>query len=211
MFDTKKLSPVFLILILGIAALAAYMYWPVLDPGGWGGGAGIALTINYADGTTENIEPENRPRWVGLFGTALSIQVMDKPISSMDCRVKYKADWTGTVTSYSMSGSLKLYVNNAVKQTWTITKPSTISKGFWKDLLSKTVSESAFSVWVGTDGSHTLRLDSTVTLSMTFSDGSSHTKTASDTVSLTIKRVADAPVGAITLFDVTVYFSPNWK
>jgi len=209
----RQNSPLFsLIIIVLLVGTILYAINPeafddIIPGEGIKGGAGIALTVYYTDGDSAEYDFGDRPPWVGLGLVPLTIEILDKPIDSVDARIKYKANWEGSITSYTFSGNLYFYVDDVAKYTWSVTNPGSISKNSYQDILSQTVTAGTLESWAGEDGDHTIKLEASLTLAITFADGTSDTKTATDSVQIGFEKVPATTVtgSSITLFDMQSY------
>ena len=172
-------------------------------------GMGVVLTLNYDDGTCRTVDPTDQ---ISLWVTGMKItDSFGKTVNSVEARMKYKVDWEGTLTGYSFTGGLNVKVDGTRRRTATVSNPSKINHGFWEDILSTTITKSQLESWCDVAGTHTMRIEGALTVSLNFEGGSSDSKTASYYVDWKFGYEPDAPIGGtIVSFSISTYATPDW-
>ena len=203
---------VVLSVITGIAM--KYRLLPGLDgedDGDLTGMMGVEIFVTYANGDTKTIAPENPLSAFTLGITGL----IGGEISNLEPRVKYKANWAGTLSHWEITGWLKTYMDGTlIDDRAIIENPTTdhvIAKGFYKEIASLSYTASELEDLAFTEGRHEMRVAGFLLLKITFADGDDDTKSASHDIVYKFDYVEDAPLSMITEFSIQSYAYPTFQ
>ena len=119
-----------------------------------------------------------------LIGLPLSVtDSSGNPISTIYWEAEVSLDWMGSVTDWDKSGSVKYEVDGSTKKSQTLTFGGfTPKKNEWWGFAYGSVGGSTLQSWAG-DGSHTLKISVTLSLTAHFSSGASDSKTKTGSAS----------------------------
>ena len=189
-----------------------YKLIPGLDDTDFTGMMGVEILVTYANGDTKTIAPENPLSAFTLGITGL----IGGEISNLEPRIKYKANWEGTLSDWEISGWLKTYMDGTmIDDRAIIENPTTdhvIAKGFYKEIasLSYTASELEDLAW--SEGRHELRVAGFLLLRITFADGTvGDPMSASHDIVYKFDYIEDAPLSMITEFSIQTYAYPTFQ
>jgi len=131
---------------------------------------GVSFVVAYSDGTKKTYE-----------GTApISLQVVDpatgRTINYIYCRIGITPTWVGAKSSSLVTGTITITNNGVTKYTESPTSPTLISGGEIK-VWDKTIYNTELNTWAPTPGSYTFLVSASITTKITFTDGTSSSKT----------------------------------
>lgn len=174
---------------------------------------GVELVVTYADGSTKTIAPETQLSTLGLsiFG------LIGGEITNLEPRIKYRANWEGTLSHWEITGFLKTSVDGySVDELSIIENPTTghvIAKGFYKEIASLSYTANELRNFAGTEGRHEMRVHGFLLLKITFADGTDDMKSAQHEIVYKYDYIADQATSfsMITEFDIQTYAYPTFK
>lgn len=189
-----------LIVVVLLCAVAYYLvthpvhYGDVQFPGSdnsqtqsSGGKLGVGLTIEFADGTTKDVEPSQIQ--YTLF--PLTVYFQGQAIKSVTWRAYVQLDWTGDMTSLQFSGPMEVKSNTGVSlRKEGILKNYASSnlpnKNTWVEIWSFSLTAEDIEYSLQQTGDYTLTCTVNVTATAMFSSGTQSVKTASASGNLPI-------------------------
>lgn len=181
------------------------------DDGALTGMMGVEIFITYANGDTKTIAPETPLSAFTLGITGL----IGGEISNLEPRVKYKANWDGTLSNWEITGWLKTYMDGTLIDDRAIIENAdtahVIAKGFYKEIASLSYTASELEELAYSEGRHEMRVAGFLLLRITFADGEDDTKSASHDIVYKFDYIEDAPLSMITEFSIQSYAYPTFK
>ena len=193
--------PQLLLLIAGIALLGVIYTTTFLNPSGLSGNLGTTLTINYENGDSREIDPTSN-KFALVFGQLTVTDSSNNPISDICWSTYAKLTWSGDSTSNEVTGTIKIVdKSGTTRKTHTFTKTG-LTSGTKKLLMAGTIAASTLEQWAsGDSGSVTVKVTSTATI--TASDGTEKSKSATGQSSFSYLVSSPSPTLSITGFTVT--------
>ena len=168
--------------------------------------AAVGITIVLKDGRKIEVNPETTG-WRRMIGLTIT-DFRGEEVASVNAYLKYKLDWEGEISDYDFEGYLKIYFDDQLYKKYTISRPSTISKNFWRAIKQVNFNAEELEKIVNyEEGEHSMRLEGYLKVTLTFTDGSTDTKEKStESLEWTFNYVkgTSGQRGAITNFDVRV-------
>jgi hypothetical protein len=189
-----------LLLLAGLALLIFLYLGGYLRPAEGKGELGIALTIYYEDGTSKVVDP--------FKSSVLPLAVVDQsgtPINRVEYAVKTRVTWSGQKTSHSVGGSVWLEVNGVRKTTLSIINPPTLDNGIITTLWQGTVKNTDLESWGTSGATNTLTINAQVTVTLSFSNGSSDMKTGTGKADFQYKIQQSSIVGLEVIVNANAY------
>jgi hypothetical protein len=155
--------------------------------GGSGGKLGVGLTIEFADGTTKNIDPSQ----VQFTLFPLTVYLQGQAIKSVTWHAYVQLDWEGTMTSLELKGPMELKSNTGVQlrkenMLKTYTSANLPGKGAWFEMWKFSLTAEEIEYNLPQTGDYTLTCTINVTATANFSSGTQSVKTASASANMPI-------------------------
>lgn len=153
-----------------------------------GGKIGIGMTITFADGSTQEVDPSQ----IQFTLFPLTVYVQNQPISSITWHAYVQLDWVGDMTSLELKGPMEVKANTGVtlrkeNMLKTYTSSSLPNKGAWFEMWKFSLTAGDIEYSLGASGDYTLTCTINVTATAMFSNGLQSVKTASASGNLPIK------------------------
>jgi hypothetical protein len=208
----RKWGQIAIALVALVVLTGVAMRFKFLDEGDISGNMGIELVVTYENGDVKTIAPETPLAALGLDITGL----IGGPIAKLEPRIKYKANWSGDLHSWGITGYLKIYMDGTVIRDLKIDEDAsthTIRKGSYKELAAVSYTSSELEALAGSAGRHELKMVGYLILSITFTDGTTDAKNANHNIVFKFDYTPDAvaPLSMITEFSVQTYAYPTWE
>jgi hypothetical protein len=143
------------------------------------GNVGTGFIVTYSDGSEQVFTGAN----------PVSLQVVDpvtgKTINSIYCTVRVTPTWTGAKSSSLVTGTVTVKNNGVTKYTESPTNP-TLTSGTQALVWSRTIYNSELNTWapVYLSGGYTLLVEASITVKITFTGGSTSSKTSTGSGSI---------------------------
>ena len=155
--------------------------------GGAGGKLGVGLTIEFADGTTKEVDPSQIQ--YTLF--PLTVYFQGQAIKSVTWHAYAQLDWVGEMTSLQLSGPMTVKSNTGVTlrsegMLRTYTSSNMPNKNAWFEIWSFSLTAEDIEYSLPQTGDYTLTCTINVTATANFSNGLQSVKTASASGNLPI-------------------------
>lgn len=132
----------------------------------------VGFVVTYSDGTVKIYEGTNQ----------IPLQVVDpttgKTISQIYCTVRITPTWIGIRSSNLVTGIVTITNNGVTKYTGSPTNP-VLSSGVSTIVYVRYIYNAELNTWAPTPGSYTLVVSATITVKVTFTDGSTSSLTNS--------------------------------
>jgi len=201
--------PQLLLLIAGIALLGVIYLYPSISNSAEGmtGNLGATFIITYEDDTTKEVNPFTNPLSFLFKGLAVT-DTTGKAITEVSWSTYVKADWTGTPSSFKVTGTCKLSVNGVEKRSIPLSA-SSLSKNTIEGLAGGKITATTLKSYAGSASSATLKIVTVANVEITFTDGT--TKNGGATGTATYKYLVTdtlTPTSAITSVSIATYLSP---
>ncbi len=166
----EKTAIAVIIVFLIVAALGVYIYKVTAARL-----AGIGITIHYKDGSSYTVDSTAYPLRL-MIGPGLKVvdPNLGKEVDYVEVFLKYKMDWKGEISDYKFSGWLAVVVDGEVKENVTVSNPDSIAKNFWKEIEKIKLTEDDLAAYGS--GEHKLHGEGYLKVKVTFTDGSTDTK-----------------------------------
>lgn len=208
------------VLIAGIALVGAIftVFYPVLGADGvYQGNAIIDVTLHFVDGNSETYS--SRDNIASAFGF-IPLQVRDpetgSEISSITYTIQIKADWEGTPTSFSFSGTTHgtaIQYVHAFPVSNEVTAPTTLPKNQWLEIASGSLSTSEINTICANKYTSERNIDivihAYVALTITGENGEQDSKIASGEVTVTLAWIPDTIYTEASLTALNINISPT--
>jgi len=176
----------------------------------FGGETGIGITVNYANGQKEMVDPM-RSNILSVFNNPLTIQTDKGEVTSLDFSVSVKPTWLGGPEEGTASGAFKILVDGTAQEEHTVSSIS-VANGVLTSILTTSVSGDTIESWSPTSGAKILSLLADISVSVDFPNGT-QTKTGSAVGSWDYEVPAvvpeSDPVDVTTIGTVTIYVPPS--
>jgi hypothetical protein len=148
--------------------------------GGSGGKLGVGLTIEFADGTTKDVDPSQIQ--YTLF--PLTVYFQGQAIKSVTWHAYVQLDWEGTMTSLELKGPMEVKSNTGVQlrkenMLKTYSSSNLPPKGGWFEMWKFSLTAEDIEYSLPQTGDYTLTCTINVTATAMFSSGQQSVKTAS--------------------------------
>jgi hypothetical protein len=156
--------------------------------GGSGGKLGVGLTIEFADGTTKEVDPSQ----ITFTLFPLTVYFQGQAIKSVTWHAYVQLDWTGTLTSLELKGPMELKSNTGVQlrkenMLKTYTSANLPPKGGWFEMWKFSLTAEEIEYSIPQTGDYTLTCTVSVTATATFSTGLQSVKSASASGNMPIR------------------------
>ncbi len=172
---TEKDLRVFAILIIILAlSIALLRFREASADSEYSGNAGVSLTINYVDGTKKVIDP-TEPFYLLrneiIPGSVVDPDV-DKEVSSLGVAVKIRADWSGEVERFALTGSMQTYVDDEPTGGPVLLNkvPSNLPNNEWVEILKVVYSSDELTAFNPEVGTHIAEVEADISLTLFFED-----------------------------------------
>ena len=196
-----------LMLAIGIAIAGASAYFFIPNLLSANGQAAVGLTIVYTDGTDDSVSPGND--WSSYFSPlVIKTDASDKPVSHVIWTVEIAPVFEGNIAAVTYEGSaISVGLDMVTKVSLTASEfnGEAFTSGVWEAVASGTVSAGDLETWVTSDGNHQLNISPEIVMKMTFTDGSTATRSASCSATWSFERM---PAGFFTSLGIRVGFDP---
>ena len=140
----------------------------------------VGLELVYVDGTKKTIDPSENAIASSIKGLKIIEKSTGKEVASVNYFVKILAVFEGTIQSVDYTNSnLMIAVDMNTKRTLSASAYSgTPKNNAWTQISSGNAEANELEAWGPADGNHQLNVSPTIVLKITFTDGTSVTKTA---------------------------------
>ncbi|MEM3760156.1 MAG: hypothetical protein QXZ02_03475 [Candidatus Bathyarchaeia archaeon] len=210
-------------LLIGLIILAGILYLGLYKNFQWGEGGisgnggsngtvssggkiGVGMTITYADGSTQTVDPSQ----IQFTLFPLTVYVQNQPISSITWHAYIQLDWVGDMTSLELKGPMEVKSNTGVtlrkeNMLKTYTSSNLPNKGAWFEMWKFTLTANDIEYSLGASGDYTLTCTVNVTATAMFSSGLQSVKTASASGNLPIKIQASGLTALLCDVQVQIF------
>ncbi|MEM3361425.1 MAG: hypothetical protein QXV85_09520 [Candidatus Bathyarchaeia archaeon] len=153
-----------------------------------GGKIGVGMTITFADGSTQTVDPSQ----IQFTLFPLTVYFQNQPISSITWHAYVQLDWVGDITSLELKGPMEVKSNTGVtlrkeNMLKTYTPGNLPNKNTWFEMWKFSLTADEIEYSLGASGDYTLTCTVNVTATAMFSNGLQSVKTASASGNLPIK------------------------
>ncbi|MEM3464045.1 MAG: hypothetical protein QXL91_04195 [Candidatus Bathyarchaeia archaeon] len=153
-----------------------------------GGKIGVGMTITFADGSTQTVDPSQ----IQFMLFPLTVYFQNQPISSITWHAYVQLDWVGDITSLELKGPMEVKSNTGVtlrkeNMLKTYTPGNLPNKNTWFEMWKFSLTADEIEYSLGASGDYTLTCTVNVTATAMFSNGLQSVKTASASGNLPIK------------------------
>lgn len=153
-----------------------------------GGKIGVGMTITFADGSTQTVDPSQ----IQFTLFPLTVYFQNQPISSITWHAYVQLDWVGDITSLELKGPMEVKSNTGVtlrkeNMLKTYTPGNLPNKNTWFEMWKFSLTADEIEYSLGASGDYILTCTVNVTATAMFSNGLQSVKTASASGNLPIK------------------------
>jgi len=186
------------VLLIVLAAVAYVLYNEIQNvqvggsysmKGGYGGGAGLGVILEYPDGRTKTITPQTL-RYTFL---PLSVYMNGEQIAKITWITYVYLDWEGDLICLELSGPMQVKVSESglvlrKENMWRKTNVNwnMPNKKAWVEMWRFTLTADDIEGSIRSSGTYNLVCTSNVTATATFSNGITNTKAATAQITITI-------------------------